>query len=129
MFNFHFFFQQEENLLDVLQLVLSIMTEQPDTTVPVLDKMDGLRYVLIEEFQYLVFELVSSLILAVRVFLFFIYSVSSSGFCFVSWTWNLKQLEFTLWRLLGAFYSFVLPGTISLALSIVKRVDALLSSL
>ena len=86
MFNFHFFFQQEENLLDVLQLVLSIVTEQPDTTVPVLDKVDGLRYVLIEEFQYLVFELVSSLILAVRVFLFFIYSVSSSGFCFVSWT-------------------------------------------
>lgn len=35
---------QEENLLDVLQLVLSIMTEQPDTCIPVFDKVDGLRY-------------------------------------------------------------------------------------
>ena len=35
--------QQEENLLDVLQLVLSIMTEQPDTCIPVFDKVDGLR--------------------------------------------------------------------------------------
>ena len=43
---FLFFFvcvQQEENLLDVLQLVLSIMTEQPDTCIPVFDKVDGLR--------------------------------------------------------------------------------------
>lgn len=35
--------QQEENLLDVLQLVLSVMTEQPDTCIPVFDKVDGLR--------------------------------------------------------------------------------------
>ncbi|KAJ7325688.1 hypothetical protein OS493_029114 [Desmophyllum pertusum] len=34
---------EEENLLDVLQLVLSIMTEQPDTCIPVFDKVDGLR--------------------------------------------------------------------------------------
>ena len=43
---FNIFFvcvQQEENLLDVLQLVLSIMTEQPDTCIPVFDKVDGLR--------------------------------------------------------------------------------------
>ena len=44
MFLFFFFFlRQEENLLDVLQLVLSIMTEQPDTCIPVFDKVDGLR--------------------------------------------------------------------------------------
>ncbi|XP_068720916.1 lipopolysaccharide-responsive and beige-like anchor protein [Montipora capricornis] len=36
-------FDQEENLLDVLQLVLSIMTEQPDTSIPVFDRVDGLR--------------------------------------------------------------------------------------
>jgi len=34
---------QEENILDVLQLVLSIMTEQPDTAVPSLDKVDGFK--------------------------------------------------------------------------------------
>ena len=39
----YFCVQQEENLLDVLQLVLSIMTEQPDTCIPVFDKVDGLR--------------------------------------------------------------------------------------
>lgn len=42
------FLPQEENLLDVLQLVLSIMTEQPETCIPVFDKVDGLRYSVVQ---------------------------------------------------------------------------------
>lgn len=37
------FLFQEENILDVLQLVLSIMTEKPEAAVPALDRVDGLR--------------------------------------------------------------------------------------
>lgn len=33
-----------------------------------------------------------------------------AGFCFVSWTWKLKQFECILWRLLAVFFSTVLQS-------------------